>query len=90
MKGIKWHYILLLGLPIFVAVSVVVFWPEPSARQILPTPSELVIPWDEAKDYAGEIRIVEGRVLGVTTVNRGITSAMVDYHRLCTAVTPAC
>ena len=66
MKGIKWHYILLLGLSIFVAISVVVFWPEPSARQTPPTPSELVIPWDEAKNYAGEIRIVEGRVFGAT------------------------
>ena len=66
MRGIKWHYILLLGLSIFVAISVLVFWPEPSARQTLPTPSELVIRWDEARDYAGEIRIVEGRVLGTT------------------------
>ena len=73
MKGIKWHYILLLGLSIFVAISVLVLWPEPSARQTLPTPSELVIHWDEAKDYAGQI-----------------TATTVDYHSLCTAVTPAC
>ena len=66
MKGIKWHYILLLGLSIFVAISVLAFWPEQSAREILPTPSELVTPWDEAKDYAGQIRVVEGRVLGAT------------------------
>ena len=55
MKGIKWHYTLLLGLSIFVAISVVVFWPEPSTPETLPTPSELVIPWDAAKNYACEI-----------------------------------
>ena len=66
MKEIKWHYILLLGLSIFVAISVLAFWPEQSARETLPTSSELVIPCDEAKDYAGRIRVDEDRVLGAT------------------------
>ena len=63
MKGIKWHYILVLGLAILMAILIAIFWPEPSAPETLPTPSKIVIPWDEAGSYIGEIKIIEGPVV---------------------------
>ena len=66
MKGVRWHYALVLGVAVIVAVWVLIFWPEPSPPETLPPPSELVIPWDEAASHAGEIKVVEGPVVGAT------------------------
>jgi len=63
---VRWHYVLILGLSVIVAVWVLIFWPEPSPPHTLPSPSELVIPWDEAASHVGEIKVVEGPIVDGT------------------------
>jgi hypothetical protein len=63
MTRVRWHYILILALAILLSIGILVFWPKPSPPRTIPSAGELVIPWEEAKSYVGEIKIVEGPVV---------------------------
>jgi len=79
MKGVRWHYILILVLSIMLSASILIFFPKLSEPETIPPPGELLIPWDVAGDHAGTVKIVEGPVVDAIFKNWAIGKPTLLY-----------